>query len=421
MTKEHTFSRSHDIEAIALIGASHASSHFYHLVIPSLLPWLMPCFGLNYTQSGVIVTAFFVVSAFGQALAGILVDKLGARGVLTFGLACLATSSVLLGCSMGLGTLTLASAIAGLGNSVYHPVDFSLINYNVSPARLGHAYAWHQILGNVGWALCPVMMVGIASLYSWRTAAFCAASMSLLILTVTLLRRKTIGRDQSNDEGDDSETAVASPKTLTFLTIPAVWLCFAFFLFTTMGFSCMQNFAPSIFRHTYGLTVGEASLALTTYLILSGIGSFVGGYLVGQKRVSLDFVVALCIGSAAVMAVLLASQCLPGGAVAFLMGAMGFGVGMGGPSRDALIRGATLKKLNRRATGRVYGFVYCGMDFGQFVAPLIFGQLMDACHFSEALYLVALFQTLAILTVIQVGKKAGVRSRVSPEDDTALA
>lgn len=407
-TSVASFSRMHDIEAIGLIGAAHASSHFYHLVIPSLLPWLMPAFGLSFTQSGLVVTTCFVVSGFGQAVSGIFADKVGARLMLYLGMLCHIAAAMLIGLSSGFFSLAAAAALIGLGNSTFHPVDYSLMNYNVSERMLGHAYAWHQVLGNVGWASCPLVMVSIATFSGWRSAAFSACAMAFLILTLILIRRKTLSKDQSNDpESKASKEACAeeTSETFAFLKIPAVWLCFLFFCCTTMGLSCIKNFGPSIFHHSYGMTLHEASIALTVYLIAAALGSLLGGFLTNQKAIDLDRVVALCMAFGGIMAVLMASCVLPAIAVPFMTAAMGFGVGLGGPSRDTLIRGATLKKLSKRSTGRVYGFVYCGMDVGQSVSPLLFGMLMDMGYFAGALYLIAVFQVLAILTVIRVGSE----------------
>ncbi|KAB2841367.1 MAG: MFS transporter, partial [Burkholderiales bacterium] len=47
---------------IALIGFAHGVSHFFHLLLPPLFPWLMPEFGLSFTQAGAMMTVFFVIS-----------------------------------------------------------------------------------------------------------------------------------------------------------------------------------------------------------------------------------------------------------------------------------------------------------------------------------------------------------------------
>jgi len=93
---------------------------------------------------------FFVVSGIGQALAGIWVDKIGAHRVLCIGLALLSISGICVYVAPGLPGIYLAAAVAGLGNSVFHPADFAILNKRVSPIRLGHAFSVHGLSGNLG-------------------------------------------------------------------------------------------------------------------------------------------------------------------------------------------------------------------------------------------------------------------------------
>ena len=77
--------RAGDLRVMSLVGFAHATSHFFHLVIPSLFPWLMADFGLTFTRAGTLTTAFFVISGVGQAVAGFAVDRFGAQRVLLTG------------------------------------------------------------------------------------------------------------------------------------------------------------------------------------------------------------------------------------------------------------------------------------------------------------------------------------------------
>ncbi|MEN9398569.1 MAG: hypothetical protein RLZ81_3099, partial [Pseudomonadota bacterium] len=52
---------------IALVGLAHASSHFAHLLLPPLFPVFFKEFGLSYSELGLLMTTFFVVSGLGQA------------------------------------------------------------------------------------------------------------------------------------------------------------------------------------------------------------------------------------------------------------------------------------------------------------------------------------------------------------------
>src|SRR5947208_16192868 len=84
-----------DATVISLVGFAHGTSHFFHFVMPPLFPWLMREFGLTFTQVGAAMSVFFVVSGIGQALAGFIVDRVGAFRVLCGGLALLATFGLL--------------------------------------------------------------------------------------------------------------------------------------------------------------------------------------------------------------------------------------------------------------------------------------------------------------------------------------
>ena len=135
-----------DATVISLVGFAHGTSHFFHLMLPPLFPWFMREYSLSYTQVGALMTVFFIVSGTGQALAGVLVDRWGAHRVLCLGISLLAASGFLVAAAPGVWGLFVAAFVAGLGNSVFHPADFSLLNHRVSQERLGHAFSVHGLL-----------------------------------------------------------------------------------------------------------------------------------------------------------------------------------------------------------------------------------------------------------------------------------
>jgi MFS family permease len=102
------------------------------------------------------------------------------------------------------------------------------------------------------------------------------------------------------------------------------------------------------------------------------------------------------------------------------MAAMGFGVGMASPGRDLLVRRAATSRFGRGSFGRVYGFVYSGLDTGQALSPLLFGPLLDAGRFRQALVAVALLQTAGIVATLRVGshvRAAAPRATAHPGPD----
>jgi FSR family fosmidomycin resistance protein-like MFS transporter len=388
-----------DSEVIGLVGLAHGTSHFFHLMLPPLFPWLMRDFSLSYTDVGLLTTTFFVISGIGQALAGFVVDRVGGWRVLCFGVGMLALSGVVLGLATSYSGLLLSATFAGLGNSIFHPADFTLLNQRVSPPRLGHAFSIHGVSGNVGWTVAPMFMAGIASALGWHIAGFGAAALGTAVLAILCLRRRAL----AVAEGPITSRAATDEAPhrqgrFAFLTSGAVWLSFAFFLFTTMAFGILQNYAPAILSHVYGVSLIVASSGLTAYLVGSGTGMLAAGFLSDRA----DRMVAPSLGFAAAMAAVLASGEMPPAALWPLMLGIGFGVGFAGPGRDLLVRRAATSRFGRGSFGRVYGFVYSGLDTGQALSPLLFGPVLDAGRFRQPLVAIALLQAAALLTALRV-------------------
>lgn len=382
---------------MALVGFIHGTSHFFHLLIPPLFPWLMPAFGLDFTSIGISMTAFFIVSGVGQALAGFLVDRFGPVRVLLAGMSCFLLSGAALALAHGLPGIVLAAALAGLGNSVLHPADFTILNRRVSPSRLGHAFSIHGLSGNLGWALAPVFLTGIASLTNWRLAAALASLVALPAIVLLLTFRNRL--DEATHPQDASKTGADKP--LAFLASSAVWLCFIFFFLITAAFGAIQNFMPSILQGLYGLPLGLSAFSLSLYLLASGAGIFAGGFI--ARHTAHERQIAAALIAAALLAILITGNMVPGLWIPFLLALMGLFTGTAGPSRDLLVRKAATSRFGQAAYGRVYGFVYSGLDLGLAMVPLIFGKFMDHRRFSDVLIGIAIFQTLAVFTALRVG------------------
>lgn len=346
------------------------------------------------------MTVFFVISGIGQALAGFAVDRLGPRRVLLFGISCFLLAGLGLGLlANNVFDLFTVAALAGLGNSVLHPADFTVLNHKVSVTRLGHAFSVHGISGNIGWALAPVFLTGIATLAGWQMAAVAAGLMALPALVALWL-----SRDQLEIAPIAATPGAAVHGTFAFLGVGAVWLCFGFFFMTSAAFGTLQNFGTPILQQLYGLSLGTAASALSVFLLTAAVGILVGGFVV--KRHEQDRIIAVALSMAAVLALVLSLVIVPAWAVLPVMAGIGFFSGIAGPSRDLLVRRAATARFGHSAYGRIYGFVYSGLDSGLAISPLVFGHYMDAQQFAAVLVGIAIFQTLAVLTALGVGQSA---------------
>ncbi|MDC8770567.1 MFS transporter [Roseateles albus] len=389
-----------DFSTIGLIGLAHGTSHFFHMLLPPLFPAFMHDFGLSYSQLGLLVTTFFIISGLGQAMAGFLVDRTGARPVLFAALSCFVLSSVAAALAGGFGGLLLAAALAGLGNAPFHPADFTILNKRVSQARLGHAFSVHGITGNLGWALAPVFSIGIAELTgNWRYAYVGTGLLALTVLGLLWVKRAAI--DDSQGQWSHDKAGAASVKDehpMAFLRLPSVWLCFSFFFFGTAALTAIQSFASPALTSLYGLPLKLTAFVVTGYMLSGAVGMVIGGFWVAKgHRLERNITIGLA-GAAALLALAATGWIAPLLAAA-IVAVAGFGTGLAGPSRDMLIKRAAPPG----ATGRVYGTVYSGLDLGFALAAPIFGALMDRDQPSGVFYGAALALLLAIGAASLVG------------------
>ena len=258
-----------DAGVIGLVGLAHMISHFSQLLLAPLFPWLKDEFNASYTQLGFLMTIFFVVSCAVQTASGFLVDRLGPRPILFAGLTLIGLAAFGFALSPNYWTMAACSVLAGIGNGVFHPVDYTLINRKVSTARLGHAYSFHGITGSLGWALAPALLVPLAIAFGWRSALAAAGTLAFVVLFVLWLNRHRLTLSAIVAPPAAKAGALRAEGSLDFLRIPAVWMCFGFFFFYAVVLSVIQAFAPEAARQLHGVPMALAALCLTVYMVCS--------------------------------------------------------------------------------------------------------------------------------------------------------
>lgn len=388
-----------DAGVIGLVGLGHLISHFSQLLLAPLFPWLKDAFSVSYAQLGFLMTLFFVVSCAMQAASGFLVDRYGPRNILFAGLALISLAAFGMAASTSYEMLAVCAVIAGAGNAVFHPVDFTLLNHKVSAPRLGHAYSVHGLTGSLGWALAPALLVPLTLAYSWRVALVAAGALVVAVMAVLWICRDQLALPQRPRTQADPAAPAAQDGSFDFLRIPSVWMCFFFFLLYAVVLSVVQAFAPEAARQLHGVPVALAAACVTVYMVASAAGIALGGFLVADPQ-RCERIMAAGMGVAALIALAIGFADLPAMAVPALFGAMGFAAGLAGPSRDLIVKRSTPE----HATGRVYGVVYAGLDIGQALAAPLFGGLLDRQQYQGVWLGLVIFQGLLIFSAVNVRK-----------------
>jgi MFS transporter, FSR family, fosmidomycin resistance protein len=361
-----------DLTVMGMVGSAHFFSHFYHLVLPPLFPLLREAFGVSYTELGLMMTLFFTASGLAQTPAGFLVDRLGAPRVLALGLGLLALATLLMGLAPGFGTLLLLMIAAGLGNSVFHPADYSILSHAVSPSRLGRAYSVHTIGGTLGWAAAPVVMTALATVVSWRLALVVAGLLGLVVVAALVVHADVLDDRGGREAPAPGRGGHGVAPALKLLGSGPILACFVFFALLAAALTGLQTFLPSTLVQLYGMSLPLANATLTAFLLGSASGTLMGGVLVDKTRNHDPLLAGGLLGGGALALVL---GYVPMGAVGLLAVAAltGLCIGAVNPARDMMVRRAAPPG----AAGKVFGFVYSGLDLGAALTPVIIGLMLD--------------------------------------------
>ena len=378
-----------DATVIGLISFAHGMSHFYQLLLAPLFPFVKDELGVSYAALGFLVALFYTLSGLLQPLAGFVVDRYGARAVLLGGIVFFIAGITVQGFASTYAMLALGAALGGIGNSVFHPADFAILNARVSPSRLGYAFSAHGVVGYVGYAVAPLFSVSIGAAYGWHAALLSGATMGIGLIALLLLNLKHL-------EIQTRKSASIRSDAKVLFTAPVV-LCFAYFTVFAAGLTGLQSFGVSAMVEQFRMAATAASSALTAYLVSAALGILAGGF-VAARTARHDFVAAAGMGVNALAILAVATYAVPGGGVAVALAVAGFASGIVAPSRDLIVRASTPPG----AAGRVFGFVYSGLDVGAFATPVFYGWMLDQ-HLPHAVfYAVAAFTFAAMLTVMLV-------------------
>ncbi len=393
-----------DLKVIGLVGLAHLGSHFFHLLLPPLFPMLRAAFEVSYVELGLLVTTFFVTSGLAQTPAGFLVDRVGAVRVLAGGLGLLGLGALLAAFAPTYGLLLPAAVLLGLGNSVFHPADYAILGHHVAPGRMARAFSVHTVGGTIGWALAPVLMAGIATLAGWRTALLVAAAFGLGLAALVLASRGEL--ETPTHRVSDAGAGGSGRLELAVLTSRPVLLCFTFFALQATGVIALQGFMPLALDKLWGLELVLATSTITAFMIGSALGTLGGGVL-ADRTGSRQGIIAIGLGLAALLVLLPGWLDLPLPLLWLVVALAGALHGATTPSRDLLVRAAAPPG----SSGKVFGFVYSGLDLGATIAPALAGWLLDSGRPQGLFLLVALATLLSILAATSVRPAAPFATR----------
>ena len=395
------------VRALGLVGAAHFMSHFYGMALPPLFPFLHQDLGISYTVLGVLFSAKKITSGVLQLPAGIVVDRVGAKAMLLFGLLACSLAIGLIGITDSLIVLTVLILLLGLGDAVIHPTDYTILNSSMPEHFMGRSFSVHTFCGHIGTALAPAVVLTLTALWDWRTALM-ASGLAGVAVTLAVGAQWSVLRDGAPAKRKRKEAVSDQDADMTtgamlrhILSSPPILYLFLFFgLFSVAG-TGLREFAVAGLMALNGMPAAAAGGAVSGFLFASAFGVLAGGYVADKTRRH-DLAAAGALFAAAVLVTIIGGVDLHFTVLVFCFTIAGFFSGVIRPARDMMIRNAA----PQGATGKVFGFVFSGSSIGGGIAPVVYGFMLDMGKPSWIFYTSALFMILCMVVVLLSGRAA---------------
>ncbi len=388
-----------DAKIIGLVCFPHMMSHFYYMVLPPMFSVLKLAFGLNNVEIGGVMTAFALAAGIGQTPVGFLVDRIGGRRVLLGGLVIEATAMGAIGLADSYWHLLVLAAVAGIGHTVYHPADYSILTSVVSERRLGRAFGVHSFTGYIGFALAQLFMSAVATIWNWQTAFLAAGAVGLFAALLVWGSGRLL--DGAAPASADRKKQPAPPlgvsQGIKLLFSVPIMLCFMYFVLHQMGVGGLRSFLEVALSDLYATPQVISGAALTGLMAGAAGGILAGGFLADRTGPQI-WVACLTLLPSGLLIATIGLYDLPSIVLLVVITLAGFLMGLLVPSRDLLLRSVTPDG----SMGKVMGFVSTGSNFGGALIPLVMGWVLDNSDPRFVFWISATMIAAALFTFVTV-------------------
>lgn len=371
---------------VLLLAMVHGLDHAYMISLPAIFPLLMEEMGLTYTQLGFLVSVRGIFGFF-QPLAGYLVDRWGARLLLSWCFSLMALAFLGLAVSPSFSFLLFFQLLMGVGGTVVHPASYSLVG-RIRGQPLGRRMAFHSFFGFLGTTVGLAFTGAFASVVGWRMA-LSFLSIPGFLSTFFLLRVQIpppVDRQKQEAVKTGRGPVVNPLYPLLVLAISGA--------FQGMFNNSLSSFLPTFLTGTYGLGVARAGF-FASILFAGGLIGLLAGGEVTHRVDRVFFIFSLSMGVTLLVLSLSVFTFPPYFLLVFLL-VMGFCQFFSTPSRLSLTADVSPSGAEGRAFGLTFGLSYAG---GALAAPVT-GFLADIFGIQSAFLFVSLMAFLMGVTVL---------------------
>jgi MFS family permease len=240
--------------------------HFAHHVgtggLAPLLPLVRESFDLDYTRSGLLLSAQGLALGIGQLPISALADRVSKRMMIAVGLVGVGLVGVAVSLTTTFWQLVPLLALMGIMAATYHAPAAAFLAEAYAAAGRGRALGTHVIGGSLAFAATPVIAIAVVQLTgSWRAAFLVLAIVPIaagVLMLVLTWRAREAKSAHARPDGAEQVSALAALRAIG----PLVGIALAEQLLTASMFAYIPLFMVD--RHQVAEDRAGLFIALVT-------------------------------------------------------------------------------------------------------------------------------------------------------------
>lgn len=389
------YRRSDTTFVVGVVSIAHFLSHVFLLAYPPLFPLLATEFDVSTTQLGLLVTAIYGPQLLLQLPLGEVVDRVGAKWVLVSGLLLTSLSIGGSGLSTSYRMLLGFAFASGIGQSVFHPADYALLETVTTSDNEGMGFSAHTFGGYAGFAAAPLGIGTIGIVLDWHVALVGAGAVGVLAaLGIGLTTESVHARHVETGTVESDQSTLR--QMATFVKEVDLVLVFVFYLVSMMALVGLQSFTTVLAVDAFGFTESTANTVLTVHLTCTAVGVIAGGPLADRTSFRWVMVGMFVLAAIGVGILVLVGSSTNVFRALVLFALIGLLFGLALPSRDKFANDVA----DPEAVGKSFGFFFTGVSLGAVVSPALLGTIIDIWSAPAAFVVVSILLVVAASVVV---------------------
>jgi len=255
---------------LKLNALGHFYNDIYFFIIPLLLPLLRKEFGINYVQSGLILTIHVALRSIFSLIFGYLGDKYEKRVIIAYGFIC---SSIFLGSLIWLQnfyTITTFLFLLAIGVSTFHPLATAMVREKSKSNQRGRNFGLFTAAGTSGLIVASILFGVFVQIWGWKITCLLLSFPGYFLAYVYLKSKK----DKKNHKAEAEKKTKQSHIHLFFVSIGI----------RSLGVWAVLSFLPLYATDYIGLKPEISAWIISAYFTGVLLGALISSRILDKKQ-----------------------------------------------------------------------------------------------------------------------------------------